>query len=92
MLLSDVEKRLEQAWGCRNRAVVLVFDPAYNHTYETLAPLLVQYRFPALWVSDHTSMLRGDRHFIHRRQAQWMVRSGFLGHGLHRRWVLAHSQ
>jgi len=55
MLLSDVQKRLEQRVGLPDRAVVLVFDPAYNHTYETLAPLLVRYRFPALWMVSAAS-------------------------------------
>jgi hypothetical protein len=77
MLLSDVERRIAKGVGLPERAVVLTFDPAYHHTYEALAPVLVQYQFPAFWVTDRTAILRGDRHFVHRRQAAWMVRSGF---------------
>ncbi len=77
MLLSDVEKRLQDGVGLPNRAIVLAFEPAYFHTYDVLAPIFVQYRFPALWVSDHTALLRGDRHFIHQRQAKMMIHSGF---------------
>jgi hypothetical protein len=77
MLLSDIQNRLDHAARLPERAIVLVFDPAYFHTYEALAPILVQYRFPAFWVTDHTAILRGDRHFIHRHQAKWMVQSGF---------------
>ncbi len=77
MLLSDVQERMAHGQGLPQRALVLVFEPAYFRTYQTLAPTLVQYRFPALWVSDHTAILRGDRHFIHRHQAKEMIHSGY---------------
>jgi hypothetical protein len=77
MLLSDVQERMKRGQGLPQRAVVLVFEPAYFHSYELLAPILVRYRFPALWVTDHTAILRGDRHYIHRHQTKEMVHSGY---------------
>lgn len=83
MLLSDVHRRIDQGYGLPRNAVVLVFQPGYNHTYEEVAPLLVESQVPALWVTDRTAVSRGDRHFVHRRRAKWMVRSGY--------WDLAYS-
>ena len=77
MLLSDVERRVRKGTGLPSRAVVVVFDPGYNQTYEELSATLVDHRIPAVWVTDRTALLRGDRHFIHRHRAKWMVRSGF---------------
>ena len=77
LLLSDVERRLHDGVGLPDRSVVLVFDPGYDHTFQTLAPVLQTFRFPALWMTDRTALLRGDRHFVHSRQARWMIRSGY---------------
>jgi len=77
MLLSEIDRRLRRGEGLPEKTVALVYAPGLYHTYKTVAPILTRYRFPAVWIVDNTSLLRGDRHAINRTLALWMEHSRF---------------
>jgi hypothetical protein len=81
--LSDVHQRFLMGVGLPDQTVVLVFDPGYRHTFETLAPILRRYRIPALWVIDRAGLGRGGRRYIHLHEAGSMQQSDYWDVAFH---------
>jgi len=75
MLFSDITARFKQGIGVPDKALVIVFQPGYKHTYETLGPLLTHYKSPTVWLSDLTAMQKSDSRYVHNHRASLMVQS-----------------
>lgn len=77
LLFSDAQSRLSRGLGLPQRAVVLVYDPGFHRTFDTVSPILLNHRVPVVWVTNHTAVLRGDRHYMNRREMRRMLQSGY---------------
>lgn len=84
MLLSDVHDRLKTGIGLPEKAVVLLFEPGYHHTYESLKDILFTQKSPGVWITDQAALKRGDRRYIHGHNARFMVQSQWWDVGFYR--------
>lgn len=64
--LSEAVALLERGEGVPAKTLVLVFDPGYRYTYETLTPLLRSSGIPAVWLTDDPGRRSPDRRFVTR--------------------------
>lgn len=83
MLLSTVIDRLDQGLPLPRKTLVLMFHPGYRQTYEVVAPILEQYRIPAVWLTNEKAIKRGERKHLNRRMLKRMQRSGLWDVGWH---------
>jgi hypothetical protein len=75
MLFSDITARFKQGIGVPDKALVIVFQPGYKHTCETLEPLFTHFKSPTVWLIDRTAIQRSDPRYVHRHRAALMVQS-----------------
>lgn len=76
MRLSTVLAQLEQGKKLPRKTMVLLFQPGYRRTHETLAPILEQHRIPAVWMTDHKAVKQSDRRYLSQHVLGQMRRSG----------------
>ena len=72
MLLSDVLRDIHSGRGVPEKTVVTVFSPGYRRTFEIVAPILARLEWPAVWLTDESSMRLGDRRLITYNTARHM--------------------
>lgn len=83
MTLSAVAERFAKGQGLPEKTVVLVFDPAYRHTYESVAPVLMRYRCPAVWLTNARAVREIDRKFLSQHALEQAQQSGWWDVGFH---------
>ncbi len=76
MLLSEILNQQKRGLGLPDKAVVLVFDPAYRYTYEKFGPLLKEHHFPAVWLTSEERLKKSDLRYVSLHVAEQMKKSG----------------
>ena len=84
-LLSEVQRRLAEGSGLPEKTVVMVFDPGYRGTYETLAPVLEKYQYPTVWLTDRAALRRGGRRYLSHHAVRVMKKSKLWEVGFYQR-------
>ncbi len=74
--LSDVYETLRQGHRLAPKTIVLLFDPAYRHTYEAASSILSRTKTPAVWTIP-ANFQQGDRRFLSNYSLYWMKRSKY---------------
>ena len=83
MLLSEVYGLASRGQGLPDKAVVLMFEPGYGHTYQVAAPILRWYKVPALWITNAAAVKRSNRRYVSNFRLWAMKRSGLWDVGFY---------
>ncbi len=75
--LAVAKERLSKGQGLPENSVMLVFDPGYRHTYDSMAPILAQQGWPAVWSTPEEALKRGDTHYVSQHRTEKMSQSGW---------------
>lgn len=76
ILLAPALERLSKGQRLPDNSIVLVFDPAYRHTVESMTPVLRQRRWPAVWLMPREPLRQADRRFLNPHASDALAREG----------------